>query len=413
MTSQMEEKDLGFTEGKLTQTSHLMKLAMRGLKKRFPTAAIDPIPGAVTAEIRKSWNLTGTLSLVCPEVIFTDENGVEKTRPKDEIRGLTHMHHALDAATIALAAHYFPLQKRGQNQSGKLWRALLKRNRNEEEQKLLASTGLFKAYQKTRHDHQGSPTETKTELRLTDLPKDLKQSLRLSLAQARVMQHLPADRSGAKTELTTWSIVCQDKDYTIILQRPNRTTFNTIKTENAIKWEDLEFKKDAQKLLANYGQHLSERQIRLVKRGLLKLARERTTKLLGPHPTTAKSKLQPHGKSRGAQVIEENFAIALDPSPCLIPFHNVSTTLQTLKSANSNKSVRLIRNGTRIRVKKGTWSGTWRVTSVKNSDAYGISVDLAPLHGIKLAKGNAKIPNMLRDGLEILPQRYTGHRLTE
>lgn len=51
--------------------------------------------------------------------------------------------------------------------------------------------------------------------------------------------------------------------------------------------------------------------------------------------------------------------------------------------------------------------------SVKNSEAYGISVDLAHPHGIKLAQGNAKIPQMSLDGLEILLRRYTGHPLTD
>ena len=62
--------------GQLTQTSHLAKLAMRDLTKRFPHAAIDPIPGPVTAELRKAWDLTGTLSLVCPEVLEKDTAAV-------------------------------------------------------------------------------------------------------------------------------------------------------------------------------------------------------------------------------------------------------------------------------------------------------------------------------------------------
>lgn len=405
LTTDMDDKDLGFTDGQLTQTSHLAKLAMRGLTQRFPSAIIDPIPGPVTAELRKAWDLTGTLSLVCPEVV--DAEG--KVKPKGEIRSLTHMHHALDAATIAIAAHYFPLRKHGEDQKGKLWRALLKRGRTPEEQALLHKTGLFKAYQKPRHDHEGNPLGNRTELKLEDLPAALKQALRLSLAQARVMQHIPADRSGTKTELTTWSIVCHDGEYTVVLQRPNRSTFTEVRNSKSRRWEDLEFKKDAQKLLKKYADHLTERQIRLIKRGLLKLTSERTVKLLGPHPTTGGSKLQPHGKGRGAQVIGDNFAIALEPSPCLIPFHQVTPTLNALKAANGGKRPRVIRIGTLIKVPAGTWAGTWRVTSVKNSEAYGISVDLADVHGIKMVKGNARIPNMLADGLQILPRRYTGH----
>src|SRR5690606_9852864 len=123
----------GFTEGQLTQSSHLMKLAMGAIKRKLPQAQVDPIPGPVTAEIRKSWKLTGALALACPEVLDAED----RVRPKDEIRGLTHLHHALDAATLALAAHYFPLQRHGQDQKGKIWQALLKRQRTEEEKNFL------------------------------------------------------------------------------------------------------------------------------------------------------------------------------------------------------------------------------------------------------------------------------------
>jgi hypothetical protein len=40
-------------------------------------------------------------------------------------------------------------------------------------------------------------------------------------------------------------------------------------------------------------------------------------------------------------------------------------------------------------------------------------VDLAEVHGTKICKGNARIPKMIDDGLRILPQRYTGHPLTD
>jgi hypothetical protein len=415
LTTQLEEKDLGFTDGQLTQTSQLMKLAMRGLQKRFPAAKIDPIPGPVTAEVRKAWRLTGTLSLVCPEVLVPneiDEKGRPKVRPKDEIRGLTHMHHALDAATLALIAHYFPLQKHGQDQKGMLWKAMLKRGKTKEEIDLLASTRLYKRTTRPRLQPDGSMRE-QADAELTDLSADLKNALARSLAEARVMQHIPADRSGTKTELTTWSVVCHDGYYTIVLQRPNRTTFIESKNSKNRKWEYLEFKKEPQKLLKKYHEHLTGRQINLVKRGLLKLDKERTVKLLGPHPATDISKLQPHGKGRGAQVIGDNFAIAIDPAPCLIPFHKVTATLDALKSANGGKKPRLIRIGSLINVPTGTWKGTWRVSSVKNSEAYGISVDLAEVHGTKICKGNARIPKMIDDGLRILPQRYTGHPLTD
>ena len=68
-TADFKDKELGFTEGQLTQSSHLMKFAMGAMKRKLPSAIIDPIPGPVTSEIRKAWKLTGRLSHACPEVI--------------------------------------------------------------------------------------------------------------------------------------------------------------------------------------------------------------------------------------------------------------------------------------------------------------------------------------------------------
>jgi hypothetical protein len=146
----------------------------------------------------------------------------------------------------------------------------------------------------------------------------------------------------------------------------------------------------------------------LIKRGILKLVAEPLPKVLGPNPTRKESKLQPHGKGRGAIVIEENFGIALDPTPALIPFHKVTETLATLKKANQGNAPRILRKGTLINVKSGTWQGHWKIISTKNSDAYGISVDLAKPSMLKMAKGNAKVPQMLSDGLEIVSSGISG-----
>lgn len=402
-----EDKERTFTEGQLTQSSQLMKIAMGTLRLKagLKSAQIDPIPGPVTSEIRKSWELTGTLAVACPEI----KDAAGKVRHKDEIRGLTHLHHALDAATLALAAYYFPLRRHGQNQAGKIWQALMKRRRSDDDKKFLHGLGIFDTYSRPRRDGQGNETD----VRLRDLPAEVKNALARSLAECRVMQHIPADRSGTKAELTTWSIVCHDGENTILVQRPNRSTFKRPANGGEQRWENQELKKEAAKLLEKYRDRLTSRQQNLVIRGLLKLTSERTSKLLGPFPTSPISKLQPHGMARGAQVIGENFAIALDPSPCLIPFHKVNSALASLTFENGGKVPRLLRNGTLINVLMGTWVGQWRILSIKNSEAYGISVDLTNRHGIKLTKGNAKVLNMLEDGLEILPQRYTGHPIKD
>lgn len=383
LTMDMDDKDLGFTDGQLTQTSHLAKLAMRGLTKRFPKAAIDPIPGAVTAEIRKAWKLTGTLSLVCPEVI---DPQTQEPRPKDEIRGLTHMHHALDAATIAFAAHYFPFRKHGEDQKGKLWKALLKRSRTPEEQKLLQQTGLFQTYQKTRRDTLGQAIDTRPELKLTDLPKSLKESLRLSLAEARVTQHLPADRSGAKAELTTWgivSIVGEGEDSRVTL-RQNTTTLEESGLRSRVR----------------------------------KSREERAGKLLGPNPKGGCGKL---ANIRGAMIIGENYGLALDPSPTIIPFHDVTARLIEIQKANNGKTIRVLRNGMLIHLETSParsqqdYSGVWRIASIKNNKGTFL-IDmirppyLTPQNGVKWSGMNKTIGPLLECGLTILPRNYSSRR---
>jgi hypothetical protein len=369
-TASFEDKELGFTDGALTKTSHLMKLAMRGLIQRFPDAPCDPIPGPVTAEIRKAWNITGTLALACPEII---DSQTGETLPKNDIRGLTHMHHALDAATIALAAHYFPLQARGQDQKGKIWQALLRRYRTPEEKDFLHKLGIFDHYPRTRRDKEGNEYQ-ETDVRLRDLPKSLKEQLSRSLAQCRVAQHLPADRSGAKAELTTWGIVSIEGtgvDARVKLQQKSTTVENGLRKR------------------------------------IVKLGEERAGKLLGPNPNEGIGKLK---AIKGAMVIGENYGLALDPTPAVIPFHDVSARLAALRETNGGNPVRVLRNGMLIRV--GSWpgkEGLWRIMSCKAS----MKLDLARPQETKATWREVAIPSLMSRGLTILPRRYTGHPLTD
>jgi CRISPR-associated endonuclease Csn1 len=378
-TNDFEDKELGFTDGQLTQSSQLMKLAMGALKEKrdatgkrvFEDAHIDPIPGPVTAEIRKSWKLTGTLALACPEIV--DETG--DVRPKNEIRGLTHLHHALDAATLALAAHYFPLRQNGKNQAGLIWQSLMKRRRSKEEKEFLQKLGIFDTFQRTRGgDHQ----TIETDVRLRDLDKPVKEALARSLAEGRVMQHLPADRSGVKAELTTWGVT-------------------------AIEGEG----EDARV-------HLRQR-TSVVEDGKRKIAtktrEERAGKLLGIVPKNGTGKLK---EIKGAMIIGENYGIALDPSPVIIPFHDVPSRLAELKAANCGKPVRVLRNGMLIRLSnQGVRDGIWRINSIKAS----LTLDLSrpPVVG-QPSKGltawrEVSVKGVLKKGVELLSRRYTGYTL--
>ncbi|NQX02270.1 hypothetical protein HQ447_16550, partial [bacterium] len=374
-TNDFEDKELGFTEGQLTQSSHLMKLAMGALKRKLPQASTDPIPGPVTSEIRKAWKLMGTLSLACPEII--DAN--DEIRPKDEIRGLTHLHHALDAATLALAAHYFPLQSRGQDQKGKIWQALLKRQRTEDEKKFLFGLGIFDRFQRPRRDRNGITT-AENDVRLRDLPATVKEQLARSLAECRVIQHVPSDRSGAKTKLTTWSIVStqgEGEDARVTLRQ--RTT----KVE------------DGKRVLG------------------FKPGEERAGKLLGITPKNGTGKLK---AIKGAMIIGENYGMALEPQLEIIPFHDVQQRLERIRAANGGKPVRVLRNGMIIKLSgQGPRDGFWSIYTVQAS----LKIDLTrpgtygrPKKGASVWREVA-VKGLLQKGLEILPRRYTGYPLSD
>ncbi|MGC6459827.1 MAG: type II CRISPR RNA-guided endonuclease Cas9 [Akkermansiaceae bacterium] len=474
-----EEREQGFTEGALTQSSHLIKLAMRSLKIKIPHARLHSIPGIATAEIRKSWDLLGTLghpevcgndamrwlekrdretgdliteeyekfpaltspdlsnkkavkaSTLCPNdecekaLSWPEDSSISQAhcpycyailrrvpKPKEDIRSLTHLHHALDALTIGLVTHYFPLSKYGQNQSGKIWKALVSRNRTEEEKQLLRSTRLF---QELKRPDKKDPGKTRTDFRLKPLDNKLKSEAIHNLAQGRVVQHIPSNRSGTKAELTTWSIVDFDEASCIILQRPNRGNLERTNEAKGTKWKNVKPSKEALKLLEKHHKNLSARQVSLVKRGILKLTAEPITKVLGPNPTSRKSKLQPHGKGRGAIVIPSNFAIAIlhhkldekgSPLIVTIPHHKVTDCIQKLVTANNGRPISLMRNGSLFQIPNGKYQGIWKFVTIDRISPFTIKVAKPP--EIKFSK-TIVLSAALKDGLEILSPSLTGY----
>jgi len=322
------------------------------------------------------------------------------------------MHHALDAATIALAAHYFPLQARGQDQKGRIWQALLRRYRTPEEKDFLYKLGIFDKYQRTRRDKGGNEYQ-ETDVRLSDLPKSVKEQLRRSLAQCRVMQHVPSDRSGAKTKLTTWGVEQVDNSRVKLRQRgfiddSGKPNLNPDKS-----------RKRSEKDANPNGKGEDRKWLRI-------------DKLLGPKPKGDRGKLK---EIKGAMIVEENFGLALDPEPTVIPFQDVTARLATLRKANGGKPVRVLRNGMLVSLSgHGERDGIWMVATIQETDH---KIDLINPHLCsmkktvllpdgKTKKRNRSGPEVWRERpyrqlhnpssgktLTILPRRYTGHPLTD
>jgi hypothetical protein len=155
-----------------------------------------------------------------------------------------------------------------------------------------------------------------------------------------------------------------------------------------------------------------------------KITEEKPAKLLGLKPTDGNGKL---AKNKGVLVIPDNFGVALDPQPTVIPFHKVWPRLQELKKANGGKMSRVLRNGQLIRVKDGTYKGVWRILSIKNKKGGVINLDLGqpdtvrsmydwenPETGKKMkkitagCKLEAALKSIIAGGLTVDPYELTG-----
>jgi hypothetical protein len=344
-----EEKE--FTPRDLTTTSQLVRLGALSLRKLFVGCAHQPVvvslPGSVTGTVRKAWRLLGCLSLACPQV-FDENNDVKK---KDEIRDITHLHHALDACVLGLASHFVP-------NNGRVWELIMKRNWTPAEETELKALGIFDK------DNEGR-------FQMRDLDTGLKDQIRLKLAEKRVVQHIPARLDGLRVEQNTWRVISV-KDGEASIQQRIRQPDGSRPIKNAL---------------------------------------EKASKLLGLEPIAGIGKLR---AEKGALVIPENFGVALDPKPTIIPFHKVWPRLQELKAANAGKMPRVLRNGQLVRVLNGkNYKGIWKVFSAKNN-ATGMALDIGSPDVVRLRnkteghKINVLLSSLLRDGLEILETPLTG-----
>jgi CRISPR-associated endonuclease Csn1 len=314
-----EEND--FTPRDLTVTSQLARLAAQVLLRSFAPEKrpeVVSLPGSITAEVRKGWRLLGCLGLANPETLMEDGS---TTRTKTEIRGITHLHHALDACTLGLACCFFP-------KHGDLWQAMLARRPTSEQRLLLASTQVY-----------SGPDDT-GRMVLKELPSELKNNIRLKLAERRVVQHIPSSMSGIKVEENTRGVKGLDLTGKIIL--------------------------------AQRGPRDARTGLREIKPVQLEVPQ----KLLGLRPPAGKGKLL---SQKGVRVITANFGLAiLDHAPAgedpfeIIPWHQVWFRLQNLRLKNSGRPVRVLRNGMLIRLQNlpsrfASRPAVWRVFSIKQS----------------------------------------------
>jgi CRISPR-associated endonuclease Csn1 len=345
-----------FVPADLTQTSQLVRLGAQVLQRQYIGMEQGPIvtslPGSVTGAIRTSWKLLGCLSLANPEVI---DPATGKAREKGDIRDITHLHHALDACVLAFGSLFLP----GQGRSGEGWKLLIKRRLNAEEQ--ARAKELFKNYVEFEQDGT---------LRLMDLPVTLKEQIRARIGERRVVQHIPAEMNGMRVEQNAWRV---------------------LKVENGEA-------------------HLRQRMRQPDGSRVTKETTEKIGKLLGLQFNGGLGKLE---RNMAALVIPDNYGIALDPEPVIIPFHKVWVRMQEIKIRCGGKNPRVLRNGMLISVPKGKFTGIWRIFSVKNN-ASGVALDIGRPDVVRLRnkveghKINVLLASLLRDGMQPKRPAFTG-----
>jgi CRISPR-associated endonuclease Csn1 len=341
-----EEKE--FVPRDLTVTSQLVRLGAQIIKKNFVRAEKQPVvvslPGSVTGAVRKGWDLLGCLELASPQV--KDEDG--NIRTKTEIRSLTHLHHALDACVLGLASHFLP-------NNGGLWEAMLKRDPNESEKRILRATRCFE-------------TDAQGRCRLISLPESLKEQIRRKLAEQRVVQHIPSEMAGLRVEENTRGIAVQ-KDGRVFLRQKSRD----IKTGKITSKE----------------------------------SDEPAKKVIGLIP----GKLSPQ---KGVRVITDNFGVAIldhaaDETKMMIviPYHKVWHRINDLRKDNGGKLPRVLRNGHLIRFREKGKEQIWRVFSVKDSQR-GIMLDIGRPDELLPTRRDNRLRSFIKNGLEILETKYCG-----
>ncbi len=303
----------GFTEGHMTQSSQLMKLAARMVKNQIKGARVLMLPGVVTAATRKAWHAWEVLAEICPEVRHEVSN---ELKSKDEIRKVTHLHHAVDASVLGMASYIFP-----QIGNGILWEAMGRRSINEAQKRQLEALGGARFYQFHRKENGRG-----WQLILSDLPDASKRSLRDALNEKRVVQHIPADMSGSKLEETIYGIEKIEGDMVHMVCKKKETVKKTSK--------------------------------------VIGLNSPENSKLLA---------------IKACKIIGGNYGVALDPAPYVLRHHQVYIQLQKLKQNNKGRPIRVLRNGMIIELinyKDPQRNGKWTISSIKENTKKGIVFDL-------------------------------------
>lgn len=345
----------GMTQGMLTQTSAIAKLAHRAILGWFKGHGCKPIrpillPGRITKEVRTEYNLLGMLAQFDARLIqtFTDFDGTQKTKvvPKGDMRNLTHMHHAVDAIAILLAGTLITPQNR-------VWDLIAKRRQTEAEKDFLLQNGPF-AWDS--HDH----------LTLQRLAPDVERSIRAALGELRTVRYASKRLGRTVLEETQWRIEKVENGRVFLRQGRGKAAKRTDLSISAV---------------------------------------------YGLNPPSGNGKLL---RNKAVYVGDANYAIALTDPPVVLRERFVWRELQALAVKNGGKVPKLLRKGDLIETSDGDKKQVWMVRSIKDNKGT-LLLDLTVPYNAEGAKNgvsywriNIRLLSLLKAGVTFPRYRLTG-----
>ena len=338
-----------FKPADLTQTSQLVRLGAESLQRHYVELKEKPVIVSLPGSVTGAVRKSWDV-LGC----LAAANKLVIDPETGQVRTKTEIRditHLHHALDASVIAYTSRLLPR----DGGAWELLVKRRLNAEEQ-----------VQARKHFGSSVEFEKDGTLRLADLPISYKENIRKCLAERRVVQHIPAEMEGLRAEMNAWRVIGIEGAEAKLRQRIRQTDGTRP----------------------------------------VKDKKEKVSKLIGLRP----GKLQ---DLKAALVVADNYGLALDPEPQIIPFHKVWTRLRELRNNNSGKGVRVLRNGMLVNVPQGKYQGTWKVFSVKNNSS-GMALDLGKSDVTRLQnkteghKINVLLASLMRDGLQICRTPLTG-----
>lgn len=347
MLSAKEIKEM--PDGMLTQTRACTILAARAIQGWFAARNVRVrgnrillIPSRITGEIRKRYPLFGTLAQfdkrLLQEITTQDANPATndafpphklRTRPKGEIRSISHMHHAVDAILFTLSGMLFPTEH-------SIWQLMLKRHHTPKEQAFLRQKGVPFSWDSSGHPH------------FDDLPKETEDSIRKALKEQRTVFYTSKRLGRTELEQTQWRVERIENGRALIRQR-------SPKGKNASR----------------------------------KTGEKSLSALYGLAPKNGQGKLK---ANQAVYVGEANFAIAYYTNlatiqPVIIRNRFVWQQIQKITTEHGGQPPHLLHKGDLISLNEGRYKGVWRVTSIKDNNGI-VHVDLTfPYNAERYKKG--------------------------